>query len=81
MLPTLKQLEAQSELALLGPETLLVSRTVVRELLAVAHAAKEVMATLDESGPDGVPYLLDSDDNAGEFCRRALAALDQGSER
>ena len=36
-------------------------------------AAKEVMDSLAEHGPSIVPHLMDTDDNAGERLRQAIA--------
>jgi hypothetical protein len=38
--------------------------------------AKQVMAMLEEHGPSIVPHLLDSDENAGQRLRDAIAAVE-----
>lgn len=39
--------------------------------------AKEVMAALEEHGASIVPHLLDTDDNAGQRLREAIAKADE----
>lgn len=37
------------------------------------EAAKEVMSALEEHGPSIVPHLVDTDENAGQRLREAIA--------
>jgi hypothetical protein len=41
------------------------------------EAAKEVMAHLEKHGGAGWPHLCDTDDNAGQRLREALAKIEQ----
>lgn len=40
---------------------------------ALAEAVEKVWADLEQHGPSIVPHLMDTDENDGERCRRALA--------
>lgn len=45
----------------------------ITRLKRVERHAREVMDALKKHGPGIVPHLMDTDDNSGEYLRRALA--------
>lgn len=45
------------------------------EVLAVVENAQTVMDALEDHASDAVPHLLDTDDNAGQRLREALASF------
>jgi hypothetical protein len=49
----------------------------VELLREVARQARFVMAALEDHGASIVPHLLDTDDNAGQYLRDALEALEE----
>lgn len=51
------------------------ARNALPSLLSIAREAQRVMDTLAEYGPSIVPHLMDTDNNAGERLRQALAEL------
>jgi hypothetical protein len=52
-----------------------VQKRQIAKLREVARWAGVVMADLEQHGPSIVPHLMDTDDNDGEYLRRALRDL------
>jgi hypothetical protein len=52
------------------------AKRYIAKLEAVEIAARAVMAHLSKYGSSIVPHLIDTDDNDGEYLRRALRALE-----
>ena len=52
------------------------AKRYIAKLEAVEMAARAVMTELKAHGPSIVPHLMDTDDNAGEYLRRALRVLE-----
>jgi len=53
------------------------TRIAEADAAALAEAARDVMAYLEQHGPSIVPHLLDTDENPGERLREALRQYDQ----
>jgi len=52
-------------------------RNAAPALLAIAEAARDVERLLNEHGAAIVPHLLDTDENAGQRLRAALALVEE----
>ena len=74
-----KSLEVLHRLGLTDETVSLMDADVQKRIVTlsdVATLAGSVMRHLEAYGPSIVPHLMDTDDNAGEYLRRALRDLD-----